>query len=246
MASFSCHFNSSVLELKTQLEILIPDDIKEGERIKVLYLLHGYFGNQTDWIRLSNIELYIRPYRVAVVMPSVHNSYYTDMKYGAKYFTYIAEELPRFIENTLPVSKKREDHYICGLSMGGYGALKVALTYPNKFKMAASLSGALNIERIQQLSVNDGRYDKFIGIYGQESVKDTPNDLKYLISNMKNADKDALDFFIGCGTEDFLYQDNLDFVAFLKEQSVKHIYVESKGTHDWYFWDSYVQKVLKY
>lgn len=246
MANFSCHFNSAVLELKTQLEIIIPDNIKENEKIKVLYLLHGYFGNQTDWIHLSAIERYISKYRVVVVMPSVHNSYYTDMVYGQKYFTYITEELPKFIENTLPVSKERDDHYVCGLSMGGYGALKIALTYPKRYKMAASLSGALNLEHIQELSLNNGRTSQFEATFGNQPVKGTKHDLKFLITQMEKKDLETLNLFIGCGTEDFLYEDNVDFVSFLKEHKVKYTYNESAGAHEWAFWDRYIEKVLQW
>ncbi len=246
MANISCHFNSAVLELNTQLEIIIPDDIKENEKIKVLYLLHGYFGNHTDWTRMSSIERYISKYRVAVVMPSVNNSYYTDMVYGLNYFTYMTEELPRFIENTFPVSKQREDHYVCGLSMGGYGALKMALTYPNKYKMAASLSGALNLDHIQTLSMTNGRKSQFEATFGTKPVKGTHDDLKYLLSQMPKKDKESLNIFVGCGTEDFLYHDNVDFVSFLKEQKVNCTYVESSGAHDWAFWDSYIQKVIQW
>lgn len=246
MASLSCHFNSAALDLKTQIEILIPDDIKEDEKLKVLYLLHGYYGNQTDWIRQSSIERYISKYRVVVVMPAVNNSYYTNMVYGLKYFTYVTEDLPKFIENTFPVSKHRDDHYICGLSMGGYGALKIAFTYPTRYKMAASISGALNLEHIKSLSLTNGKRLQFEATFGYKSVKDTKHDLKYLVSQMSKKDKESLNLFIGCGKEDFLYQDNVDFVSYLKEQEIACTYVESSGTHDWVFWDSSVQKVIKW
>ncbi|MBU1093462.1 MAG: esterase family protein [Firmicutes bacterium] len=246
MTNLTCLFGSQTLELNTHINILLPSDIKQGEKVKVLYLLHGYFGDHTDWIRLTSIERYIEKYRVAVVMPSANNSYYTDMVYGLRYFTYMTEELPKFIERTFPISSKREDQYIAGLSMGGYGALKIALSNPDRYHKAASLSGALDLEHIRKLSFGNGRQSQYEATFGLTSTLNTNNDLKYLISNMTNKQKEALDLFIGCGTEDFLYQDNIEFISYLKSQNLSYTYVESKGAHEWSFWDTYIQKVIQW
>ncbi len=246
MAYMECHFRSDRLDMNTSVHVILPDDMKEDEKFKVLYLFHGYVGDHTDWIRFTSIERYARQYRLAVVMPQVNNSYYTDMVYGMPYFSYVSEELPQWITKTFPISKKRNDNYICGLSMGGYGALKVALTYPTRYSKAASLSGVVDIDHIRSLSVDNKKNTQYEATFGLQSVKDTPNDLKYLINQIKKNQEEIPDLFIGCGTEDFLFGDNREFKSFLDKQDIKNTYVVSKGEHSWDFWDEYIQKVLKW
>ncbi len=246
MARLSCHFSSTILDIGTTILILLPEDIKENEKLKVLYLLSGYSGDHTDWTRLTAIERYIQKYRIAVVMPDGNNSYYTDMVYGLKYFSFIAKELPDFVVRMFPISTKKEDHYIAGLSMGGYGALKVAFSFPNQYQKVASLSGALDIEHIRSLSQERGRKSQFIATFGENSTQNTNNDLKYLFSQMSKKEQEEMSLFIGCGKDDFLYQDNLNFISFLKQQKAKFTFAESSGSHDWSFWDDYIQKVLKW
>lgn len=98
----------------------------------VLYLLHGLSDDHTIWHRRTSIERYVSALGLAVVMPNVGKSFYTDMANGGNYFTFITEELPTLVQSYFPVSAKREDNFIAGLSMGGYGAFKVALSCPEK------------------------------------------------------------------------------------------------------------------
>jgi S-formylglutathione hydrolase FrmB len=144
----------------------------------------------------------------------------------------------------LPISSKREDQYVAGLSMGGYGALKVALTYPDRFAKAASLSGALDIDEIKKIANEQPRNVWFDAVFGIKPIQNTTNDLKYLIDLHLKHNVELPDLYVACGTEDFLYKDNIAFRDFLIDRNVKHLYEESPGTHDWAFWDTYIQKVL--
>ncbi|MFH0767226.1 MAG: alpha/beta hydrolase family protein [Bacillota bacterium] len=246
MAFIQCHFQSMVLDLNASVNVIIPEDIKENEKIKVLYLLHGYIGDHTDWTRLSSIERYVSAYRIAVVMPAVNNSYYTDMIHGLPYYTFMTQELPKFITSTFPVSTQTEDNYICGLSMGGYGAFKIALSPPYPYVKAASISGALDIEHIRALSKEKNRIIQFESVFGLKSTQNTTNDLKYLINLMKKNKVQSPQLFIGCGTEDFLHEDNVSFTHFLDQEKIQYTYKESIGNHDWSLWDEYIQIVLKW
>ena len=123
---------------------------------RVLYLLHGLGGDRTSWIRNTRIETHVRDTNVAVVMPQVEHGFYTDMASGQSYFTFVAEELPRYLSSILPLSSRREDTFVCGASMGGYGAFKLALTHPGRFSRAAALSGALDIQRFVSTFTLDG------------------------------------------------------------------------------------------
>ncbi|MDY0294397.1 MAG: alpha/beta hydrolase family protein [Acholeplasmataceae bacterium] len=244
MAFLTLHIRSNALDLNTTVNVIIPQDIKKDEKLKVLYLLHGYIGDHTDWVRYTSIERYSWNYRYAIIMPAVNNSYYMDTVSGLNYFTYVSKELPELMASLFPISTKREDTYVAGLSMGGYGALKIALTYPDRYAKAASLSGALDIDEIKRLANEQPRNEWFNAVFGLKPSQNTPTDLKYLIDLHLKHDVVLPDLYVACGTEDFLYQDNLKFKEFLEKRHVKHHYEESPGVHDWAFWDQYIQKVL--
>lgn len=244
MAFLTLHLRSNALDLNTTVNVILPQDVKKDEKLKVLYLLHGYIGDHTDWMRYTSIERYAWNYRLAIVMPAVNNSYYTDTVSGLNYFTYVSKELPDMITSLLPISSKKEDNYVAGLSMGGYGALKIALTYPERYSKAASLSGALDLDSIRELASQEPRNTWFNAVFGLKPSQNTSSDLKYLIDLHLKHDVKLPDLFIACGTEDFLYQDNKKFIQFLNLKNVNHTYYESPGSHDWGFWDFYIQKVL--
>lgn len=243
MAFLQVEFGSTILQQNMQLTILMPQDIKPNEELKVLYLLHGYSGSSFDWIKLTGLERYLRNYRVMVVMPSMHNSYYSNETYGYAYFDYYTKELPQFIEATFNVSNKKENRYIAGLSMGGYGAIKAALTYPDRYNKACSFSGAMDVETMRRLNPTNPRKGAFDSIFGFETSKDTPNDLFYLASNVKG---ELPGIYFSCGKQDFLYQDNIRFKALLEKLNIPFTYEESDGDHNWEFWDKYIQEALKF
>ena len=153
-------FRSEVLDLSTSTCVILPDPPiwkggiprSRGEyRLPTLYLLHGLSDDHTTWLRRTSIERYVAPMDLAVVMPAAHRSFYTDMAGGVKghrYWTFISEELPALARWFFPLSDASEDNFVAGLSMGGYGAYKLALSHPSKYAAAASLSGALNVARL--------------------------------------------------------------------------------------------------
>ena len=148
MAVMKIEYYSEALEMEWGVNILYPDaarvDKPDDKDIPVLYLLHGMNGNHNSWLKRSNIERLVRSTNLIVVMPNTSNGWYTDIQYGFNYYEAIAEELPRVLKRFFPnMSDKREKNFIAGLSMGGYGAFKLALK-SNRFSYAASLSGALS------------------------------------------------------------------------------------------------------
>jgi S-formylglutathione hydrolase FrmB len=160
------------------------------------------------------------------------------------YYTYLSEELPKFMTNYFPISSQRNDNFICGLSMGGYGALKIALSNPNKFSKVISLSGVTDIVSVINSENMRDRNNKFKAIFGEESIKDTKHDLFYLVNQIIDNKQEMPNIYIVCGTEDFLYEDNLRFKNHLENLNVKHTFIQSKGDHNWEFWDDYIKKVL--
>ena len=156
MAVFQIQMFSPTLQTNTSVTVIIPtpdstemqqpggmDYFSDGVKYQVLYLLHGLYGDHTNWLRYTAIERYVQDRRLAVIMPAVGNSFYQDMYHGPDYLTYITQELPRFICRLFPVSDKKEDTFVAGLSMGGYGAVKCAFQCPEQYAACASLSGEI-------------------------------------------------------------------------------------------------------
>jgi S-formylglutathione hydrolase FrmB len=181
-------------------------------------------------------------YGIAVVMPNVHKSFYSNMKFGDAYWDYISKEIPAKVSSMFQVSTKREDTYVAGLSMGGYGAFKLALRCPDRFCAAASLSGALDIG--EEGGLADIRKAQFGKIFGNESVYGTEDDLFYLLDQFTDENIKRLKFYQCCGTEDFLYQDNIRFRDYSQRRGIDHIYEEEAGSHNWEYWDYKIQRVL--
>ena len=243
MAFLECQIRSNELDMNISVNVIYPEHIDDHKKVKVLYLLHGYTGHYMDWMRLTSIERYASAYQICVVMPSVHNSYYANNLYQVNYFNFVSKELPSMIERMFHVSNKKEDRFICGLSMGGYGALKVGLTYPNRYHKIASLSEAINVDRIYELNKDNPKHTLFHLAFHKLPIKGTKHDIYHLLEKTIKNNKTP-DLFVACGTDDFLYEDHLRFIDFLKERNVSLIHKETSGGHEWRLWDSYIQDVL--
>lgn len=169
MALFHIDHVPETVKVNLPLNILLPDPGKMGAvavaKRKVLYLLHGLTDDASAWQRYSSIETIAAVYGLVVIMPSVGRSFYTDQPNGQKYFTYLTEELPRYLVEVFGLAPRREDTLIAGNSMGGYGAFKAALLRPELYSAAASFSGVLSLE-ILRANPNDPRRDEFTTLFG--------------------------------------------------------------------------------
>ncbi|MEG0664650.1 MAG: alpha/beta hydrolase-fold protein, partial [Clostridia bacterium] len=164
---------------------------------------------------MSDIEEYANNYGVAVIMPNGLRSFYCDMEYGLKYFTYISKELPKICEDIFNIPNKRENKFIAGLSMGGYGAFKCAFTYPEDYAGCGSFSGAVDTDFVKKYIFNSPQYSKeAFAILGDDIKPD--NDLFYL-SSLANNSKYDLKVYQSCGKQDFLYTSNIKFKNHLEK-----------------------------
>lgn len=256
MALMQCHFFSEVLGLSTTMTVILPQQTTtqiglKGESFEgkhqTLFLLHGLSDDDSIWLRRTSIERYAAPYGLAVVMPQVHRSFYTDMQHGGRYWTFISEELPAIARSFFPLSEKREDNFVAGLSMGGYGAFKLALRKPEMFAAAASLSGALDMAG-HSLEHRDPNLKRmFQEIYGEDlKIAGTDNDLVWLLEQAERSDKPKPKLYQCCGTEDFLYEDNLRFTEACRKTSFELTDIYDKGEHEWGYWDRHIQRVLEW
>lgn len=262
MALAHIDFFSEVLGLCCQADVILPQKLqgigqeganREGE-VPVLWLLHGASDDHTIWQRRTSIERYVAPLGIAVVMPAVQLSFYTNMQYGGRYFDYLTQELPAIMRDFFHFSARREDNFIAGLSMGGYGAFKAALTNPGQYAAAASLSGALDIDalirrRPKGPAENRAPHQPNLMnlIFGNlKAVKGSQHDLLYLLEKAAEEEVDLPKLYVTCGTEDFLYPDNLTFRGLAQRLGVELTYHEEPGIHEWGFWDRNIQKVLEW
>jgi putative tributyrin esterase len=252
MAHLRVDFFSDILGLDTSMTVLLPQRTTtqigltsrtaNGEP-PVLYLLHGLSDDDTAWVRKTSIERYIAPLGLAVVMPQVHRSFYTDEARGNKYWTFLSEELPAVVAGFFRVSRRREETFVAGLSMGGYGALRWALRDPGRFAAAASLSGALDLAARQQdpqwRTVRPGLMEQ---IFADRDITGSDDDLLALVAA---ADPFALPpLYVACGTDDALIAENERFVEACRQRGVATTVDIGPGGHDWAYWDAKIQDVL--
>ncbi len=243
MAFLTCNFSSEVLGMDTAINVSLPENTTG--KFKTLYLLHGLSDNYSDWCRRTSIERYACEKGIAVIMPDGGRSFYTDMKYGPKYYTYISRELVDISRRFFNLSDRREDTFIAGLSMGGYGAYKIALKNPGQYAAAASLSGVLDIEsRMQQGT--DWNEDAFLILGEKCDLSESSENVMYLARQLDKQNCEKPRLYQACGTEDFLYQDNINFKNMIQSLSFEHKYEEAPGSHTWNFWDTYIQHAIDF
>jgi putative tributyrin esterase len=241
MAFLSCNIFSEVLEMDSEINVILPYGKGQKEKsgkFPVLYLLHGLSDDHTKWCRMTSLERYVRELNLAVVMPNVHRSFYLNLFDGRRYFDFVNIELPSMMENIFKISDKREDKFVAGLSMGGYGAMKMALSDPYQFSAAASFSGALDFEDVVINKNHDEKSDETL----RRELKDE-NDLFYLIDHAGN---NMPSIYQACGTEDFLYEENTKFRDYIKNKCTDFHYEEGPGTHEWGFWDMHLKKFINF
>lgn len=261
MAHIQCNFFSQALQKNANVIIYLPtqdaDDYLFGtgnakygrSRVyKTLYLLHGSYGDYMDWTRLANADRYAQEHNIAVVMPSAENSKYLNMYLGENYMDYIGKELPEFLGTIFPLSDKREDTYIAGLSMGGYGAMRIGLEFPERFGAICSLSGGLDMDMLNTGNTTEAHVAKFDKNYMKaispnEKMAGTRDDLLYLLKAQLDAGKPIPKLFMACGTEDFIFPSNEKFYA-EASKLVPIDYTRAPGVHDWKFWDCHLQEAL--
>jgi S-formylglutathione hydrolase FrmB len=259
VAHLRCDFFSDVLRLSTSMTVILPQQTSSqigmagssrGGEPPTLYLLHGLSDDDTTWLRRTAIERYVAPLGLAVVMPQVHRSFYTDEAHGNRYWTFLSEELPALVGGFFHLSERREDTFVAGLSMGGYGAFKWALRQPDRFAAAASLSGALDMARRGEPGRRHADPEVVDRVFGNRAVAGTGDDLFWLLDQanlLDQASRSATSLpalYMCCGTEDVLYEENVRFRDACRDKGVPLTTDLGPGQHEWGYWDAKIQEVL--
>lgn len=259
MAILECNMFSNCIGRVITFNAIIPvgknrmfekvDD--EGKPFKTLYLLHGILNNHTTYLTRSRIQELAEERNLAVIMPAGEYSFYVDNPNGCNFGQFIGEELIEETRKMFNLSKRREDTFIAGLSMGGYGALRNGLKYNEVFSKIGAMSSAAIIEDIIKTtdhSIIPPKDNSFYeSIFGDlDKLKGSDKDLEALALNLKKEGKNIPKIFMSCGTEDFLLENNRKYAKFLEEHDIEFIYKESKGSHEWAFWNEYLEKIINW
>jgi S-formylglutathione hydrolase FrmB len=250
MALLRVNFFSDVLEQGMAMTVLLPQPTEEQVGVSsvridgpppVLYLLHGLSDDDTAWLRFTSLERYAAARGLAVVMPQVHRSFYTDIpRDGGAYWTFLSEELPSVVERFFRVSTAREETFVAGLSMGGFGAMKWALAQPERFAAAASLSGAL---AVGDLIERGERQELFADVLAGRTLAEAGNDHFAAVDATDPATAPRL--YVACGTDDVrLIDGNRRFAAHAADHGLDVTTDFGPGEHEWGYWDARIQDVL--
>ncbi|KXT79052.1 alpha/beta hydrolase [Streptococcus sp. DD13] len=250
MAIMRIEYRSEILDKENRVNIIYPDlsrvDHPDDPDIPVLYLLHGMGGTQDSWLNRTNLDRILRYTNLIVVMVNTDNAFYTNTNYGVRYYDAIVEELPRVLKRFFPnMSTKREKTFIAGLSMGGYGAFKLALS-TNRFSYAASFSGALYIEGMVDALADRPEFQEkkafWQGIFGDLShPHENPNTI---LNIAKDSDRQTK-LYAWCGEGDYLYGLHQIAVKKLSNLGLDLEARHSPGTHEWYYWEKQLEIFLQ-
>jgi len=253
MALIRVGFFSRALGMCTSCDVIIPQlpDVDTPARYyPTMYLLHPLFKSHSTWQRQSSIERHAARHGVAVVMPDAQLSSYADMRHGGKWFTYIADELPEIMRGFFPLSDKREDTFICGASMGGYGALKIGLNRPERFCVIGSLSSGYTSYR-GYISRQDDRGLSLQWLtFGDTGLDEEDLDTAAKARAIAESGVNVPRVFITCGSEDEILLNNAregrDFFRSFDGNPFDFQYTEHPGGHVWSFWDAHICDFFRY
>ena len=251
MALLQVDYRSQTLKRNVVFNVILPYEKFKGP-YPTLYLLHGLKENCNAWLMNTNIRRLAENSGLAVVMPSAENSFYMDIlvENGAlgDFGEYIGRELIEVTREMFPLSCRKEDTFICGLSMGGFGTLRNALKYHDVFGKAAVLSGALHFYEYPQdvVETEGNTIGEPMNFGDLEKTRNSDRNPRYLMKQMTDNGVEFPKFYVACGRQDFLFEANRSIARALRECGAEVTYEDGEGGHHWEFWAEYIYHVLKW
>lgn len=255
MVLFRGDIKSKSLQRRTSISVILPADnvhfLQDTEEVvpqpyKTVYFLHGLYGSDDIVLANTSIQKFAEDHGIAIVIPCGDNSFYVDNpKAHAFYGEYVGRELLEITRSIFPLSSKRQDTFIAGFSMGGYGAIRNGLKYHENFSKIGMISAALITDDIvgygDDSNVLRSRHF-YESVFGNlDEIESSDKNPKFLIENCD----DMPDIYMACGRDDFLYSKNVDFYNFLKSRNVDASFIEAEGEHTWDFCDRYLKEFIK-
>ena len=257
MALLHVDFFSDALGMCTAMDVILPEKTRgqigmEGRgaegKCPTLYLLHGMSDDHTIWQRRTSIERYAAPLGLAVVMPAVQLSGYANMAHGGRFYDYVAQELPEKMRYFFPLSDKREDNFIAGLSMGGAGCMKIGLANPDNYAAIGCLSAGASNRRASAEQTEAGKLRQTM-IYGDRKLEGTEEDPFGNARKIVEQGLPAPRIYHSTGASDFLLENahaTRDFFQSLPGNPFDYTYEEDPGAHTWEYWDEHIQHFLRF
>lgn len=256
MALIQVNYLSKVLFRTVPVNVILPSDKISFETLDyqgvpaggypTLFLLHGLLGNYTDWVSGTRVQRWAEDAGLAVVMPSGDNAFYIPgQTANSDYGAFVGEELPRVMRDMFPLSRRREDTFIAGLSMGGFGALRNGMKYAQNFSRIAAFSSGIHFFDSDLFESLAGEETVF-GDLAEAAKTDKSHyvALEQLKARVATGEVEAPEFWMSCGTEDSLMPANLKFRSLVREAGFTVTWDEEPRGHDWDFWDSQIKKVI--
>ena len=240
MACATLNFHSPALAKACSMTVLVPEGSVGTPPFPVCYLLHGLSDDHTSWVRHTSIERHVAGLPLIVVMPDGGCGFYCDAVDGPAYERYLLDDVIDFVDRTFHTIAERQGRVIGGLSMGGYGAIKLALKYPQLFCSAVAHSAALDVRRRLERPEVAAEMRRIFG----PAPGGGPNDPYALAATIDRTLLPALR--LDCGREDGLLEENRAFHRHLAQLGIPHEYAECPGAHTWEYWDCHIQEALAF
>lgn len=252
MNKITCEFQSQCLKEITQVTILLPKDRPSPllaetavvfSPLRTLYLLHGAMESPETWLWNSGIAQLVDEWKLAVVMPNGRGSFYLDEPDGPAYFSFLTQELPEYLEQILPLSSRREDRFIGGLSMGGYGAVFAALMRPERFGKVFSMSGALDVAKaVGFVKVAFGNAPWFLR--DRKALENGPYDLMHLLDGIHAQAIPPM--LLTCGSGDYFLHSCRKFQQKAEAVGIRSTLSVTPGGHDWPYWNEQLPLCIRW
>lgn len=245
MAVLHGSFLSSEIGRHVQFTVILPHDTvtdQPASGYPVLYILPGRTDDCSTWLYRTNIERYAYFKKLAVVIPSGDGSFYANMSGGGRYFSMVTKELPEIVRNMFRVGFSRRHTYIAGAAMGGYGAIRCALNFPEQYAGCIALSPIADIEALVQKEVGEGKTEVWRGILGDRMMVPRELDLYNLVNDSHNYSTIQPLIYMACGKRDELYQSVIQLRDTFDRNKLDFIFEQADAGHEWGFWDIAIQR----
>ncbi|MCI6740408.1 MAG: alpha/beta hydrolase-fold protein [Bacteroidales bacterium] len=246
MAFLHCKFKSAALGAQTTVRLYLPCDQPgwAGREVRAVFtLLHGYTNDGDDWVHSSSALRMAADNGLALIIPDASNSFYCDMAAGPAWNTWLTQELPGQLDQILKLPRQREKNFLCGLSMGGYGALYIGMNHPERYAGIASFSGCLDLALMLQNREDPAVRRAFEPILGRELELSADRDLFRLAERVSRLPQEEQPKILcTAGRQDhepyYIIEQNRRFHSHAKDLPLAdYTYLEWDGAHQWEFWD---------
>lgn len=251
MALMKINFYSKVLGKHHHFNLILPEQDEHYEQnvtpqlLPSVMILHGLSSDNNSYLRFTSVERYANDYNLAVILPDGDHSFYANMLYGHSYADHILE-VWRYAHQVFPLSFSREDNFLAGHSMGGFGVIKTSFEQPELFSKSCFMSSATDIERLLNYDWPDFKMSGIIGDAG--TTKNSALDIQRIVKDGVNkvGAEGLPELYMMCGTDDYIYPDNVEFKSFLESEGISFKYEEGPGEHDYAYWDQGILKAIKW